>query len=140
MMEQYISSIYWAITTMVTVGYGDITPRTTAERMVTMLSMIASSGMYAYIINEISQMVRMYNTLATKYEERMKYVNRFMKQKGIPDDLRTKIIRYLEYNWELKKQYKIEESEVYSMLNENLRDKITVYINGRILQNTQVFD
>ena len=97
--------------------------------------MIASSAVYAYIINEISTMVRMYNTLATKYEERMKYVNKFMKQKGIPDELRTKIIRYLEYNWELKKQIKIEEKEVYMMLNDNLRDKITVYINGRILQN-----
>lgn len=56
--------------------------------------------MYAYIINEVSTMVKMYNILASKYEEKMKYVNRFMKQKGIPEDLRNKIVRYLEYNWE----------------------------------------
>ena len=50
------------------------------------------------------------------------------------------IIRYLEYNWEEKKTIKIEEKEVYALLNDNLRDKITVCINGRILQNLQVFD
>lgn len=99
-LEQYVSSVYWAITTMVTVGYGDITPRTTMERLATILNMCIASGMYAYIINEVSTMVRLYNTLATKYEERMKYVNRFMRQKGIPEDLRMKIVRYLEYNWE----------------------------------------
>lgn len=50
---------------MVTVGYGDITPKTTAERIITMLNMIIAAGLYAFIINEISTMVRMYNTLAT---------------------------------------------------------------------------
>lgn len=48
-------------------------------------------------------MVSKYNVLAAKYEERMKYVNKFMKQKNIPQELRSKIVRYLEYNWELKK-------------------------------------
>ena len=62
--------------------------------------MLIASGMYAYIINEVASMVRLYNALATRYEENMKYVNKFMKQKGIPDHLRTKIVRYLEYNWE----------------------------------------
>lgn len=29
---------------------------------------------------------------------------------------------------------------MYGLLNDNLRDKITVYLNGRILHNMQVFD
>ena len=38
---------------MVTVGYGDITPVTTVERVITMANMLVAAGMYAYIINEI---------------------------------------------------------------------------------------
>jgi hypothetical protein len=41
--------------------------------------------------------------------------------------------RYLEYNWELKKLYKIEEKELLELLNDNLKGKITVYFNGKIL-------
>jgi hypothetical protein len=35
--------------------------------------------------------------------------------------------------WETKKTIKIDEKEVMAMLNESLREKITVYLNGRIL-------
>lgn len=48
--------------------------------------------------------------------------------------------RYLEYNYEMKKLYAIEENEVLSLLNINLRGKITVYLNGRILQNIHVLN
>lgn len=46
-----------------------------------------------------------------------------------------KVRRYLEYNWNLKKLYKIEEQELLDLLNVNLRGKITVYLNGGIFQN-----
>jgi hypothetical protein len=38
---------------MVTVGYGDITPQTTLERMVGIINMMLAVGMYAYTINVI---------------------------------------------------------------------------------------
>lgn len=51
-----------------------------------------------------------------------------------------KIRRYLEYMWESKKEIKIDEKEVMAMLNESLREKITVYLNGRILQGMKFLE
>jgi hypothetical protein len=39
---------------MVTVGYGDITPVNSIERVVTIFNMLIAAGMYAYTLNEIS--------------------------------------------------------------------------------------
>ncbi len=69
----------------------------------------------------------------------MTYVNKFMANKGLPKDLRAKIRRYLEYNWEYKKMIKIEEEEVMYLLNEDLKSKITVYLNGRHLHFIDLF-
>ena len=52
----------------------------------------------------------------------------------MPKDLQNRVRKYLEYRLECKTTIKIEEKEVMKMLNENLREKITVYLNGRILK------
>jgi hypothetical protein len=70
----------------------------------------------------------------------MTYVNVFLKEKGIPDDLKKKINIYLNYNWELKKEIKIEEEEVMDLVNKELRDKLTINLNGRILISIEVFE
>lgn len=51
-----------------------------------------------------------------------------------------KVRHYLEYIWTSKKEIKIEESEVMDILNENLRDKLTLYLNGRILKNIPLLE
>ncbi len=49
---------------MCTVGYGDNYPVTSNERIVTMLIMILSSGVFAFIIGDIGRMVSSFNFLA----------------------------------------------------------------------------
>lgn len=49
----YIYSLYWAVTTIVTVGYGDITPQNEYEVLVTMFVEIAGTALFGYLINVI---------------------------------------------------------------------------------------
>lgn len=62
--EQYTNCLYWAATTMCTVGYGDNHPVTTNERIVSMIIMIIASGVFAYILGNIGRMVSNFNLLA----------------------------------------------------------------------------
>ena len=64
-MTQYISSLYWAFTTMVTVGYGDVSATNTDERMFVMVAMIVSAGCYTFTLNTIGKKVSEYNFLAS---------------------------------------------------------------------------
>lgn len=43
------------------------------------------------------------------------------------------------YQWEMKKQIKIEEGEVMGMLNSELRETIQSFITGRILLCSDFF-
>lgn len=72
---KYITSVYWALTTMAAIGYGDIFPITMQERIYGLLIILASSSIFAYMINRISSTVQSYNTSFTKFRERMLYIN-----------------------------------------------------------------
>lgn len=57
----------------------------------------------------------------------------------IPSEFRIKVKRYLDYLIEYKKKYKLEEDEVFEMLNENLALELIISMNGKMLHNTPLF-
>ena len=140
LIDWYLTSLYWAFTTMTTVGYGDVHPSTPNERLYGFFAMLVAWGVFAYTVGNIGEMVTRLNLQAAQYKEKMTYVNQFLIHKEIPKEIRMKVRNYLEYIWTSKKEIKIEESEVMESLNENLRDKLILYLNGRILKNIKLFE
>ena len=51
--ERLIVSLYYSIITMITVGYGDIAPSTSVERIYVVLMCFISCGTFGYVINKI---------------------------------------------------------------------------------------
>jgi voltage-gated potassium channel len=52
-VESFFDSIYWALVTMSTVGYGDITPQTTEGRVVALTLIIAGLGVISFFTSII---------------------------------------------------------------------------------------
>lgn len=69
--QRYIYSFYWALTTMVTVGYGDITPQNEKEIIFCSFSLLSGSVVYGYFLNRIG-------VLLTRFDEKDKELRYFI--------------------------------------------------------------
>ena len=54
-VTQYLNAIYFSIVTMCTVGYGDITPSSNLEILLSTLNILIGTGVFAYNVNEVGQ-------------------------------------------------------------------------------------
>ena len=54
---QYLASVYWALQTLTTVGFGDINAYTVTEKITAIVWMISGIGFYSFTIGNLSQII-----------------------------------------------------------------------------------
>ena len=131
---RYVTSIYWALTTMTTIGYGDVTPVTNPEKIFAMLIMILSSGIFGYTMNRIGNILQSFNETSAEYRVRLFQINQYMKRKNVPKELQARVRKYIEYTLDPENTNQIDEKILFQTLSKNLQDEITVHINGNIIK------
>lgn len=68
--EQYVNSLYFSVTTMCTIGYGDIHPKTSPEFLIVIFLELVAGIVFAYILGKIGTLFSRYNLLAESYREK----------------------------------------------------------------------
>ena len=66
--EQYIWSIYFAFTTIASIGYGDILPYTKSERIYWIIWMIIATGTFGFITGALNAIFNRSDFFNKRYE------------------------------------------------------------------------
>jgi potassium voltage-gated channel Eag-related subfamily H protein 1/potassium voltage-gated channel Eag-related subfamily H protein 5 len=72
---------------MISVGYGDITPKNTPEVLITVFTMFVSCIVFAYSINTIWEVIREVNESKHSYYKKVTAINRFMHDNKVNNKL-----------------------------------------------------
>ena len=128
--QQYVVSIYFVMTTIYTIGYGDLTPMTSSERIIVIFIQLIGVMVNAYIIG------MMYSALIDKIGSRFKrnfnVMLDFMNFKVIPDDVKNEVIHYFQYRY--NDIHGAEDlREVFKFIPETVRDHLKLDMTRQCL-------
>ena len=133
----YIRSFYWTITTLTTIGYGDITPTGPEQTVFVIFIELLGAAMYGMIIGNIANLIANIDVAKTQYREKLDKINAFLNYRNIPHDLQRKINNYYSYLWESRRGY--DESAVIEDLPVALKTTVSLQINREIIEKVPLF-
>ena len=109
----YISSIYYVIETVTTVGYGDLIGKTISEIIFQVINLISGTCIYSWLISSISNYIVKMNEKNTNYEKKMEILEEIkLNNPHLSNKLYQKILRLLHY-----RKYHEDETEKNIVLN-----------------------
>ena len=135
--SRYVRAFYWTITTVTTIGYGDITPTGTHQTLFVIFIELLGAGMYGLVIGNIANLLANIDVAKTQYKEKMDKINAFMKYQNIPHSLQKKVNDYYNYLWESRRGY--DESSVLTDLPDPLKVSVSLHINKEIIEKVPMF-
>jgi voltage-gated potassium channel len=133
----YQQALYWTITTLTTVGYGDITPIGRSQVSYTMVVMALGAAMYGYVIGNIASLLANIDVLRSQHLGRIEAVNNFLRDREVPRDLQAKVRDYYNYLWASRTG---QQTEVLEDLPESLRIEIALHLNRHVLSKVPLFE
>lgn len=133
----YIRSLYWTITTMTTVGFGDITPHLNYEYVFTIISMIIGASMYAFIIGNIASLFSNLDVQKSAYWSKTDAIKLYLRNRGVPDQLNKRVRNYYEYRWFHHRG--LDEQLIFNDLPDPLRLEVMMQLTRDLLENVPLF-
>lgn len=133
---QWLAAFYWATATLTTVGYGDVSATTNAERAVASLCMGFGAVFFAYIVGGVAALIDRSSQAArrrTLLHDRMVDVEQWLSRREMPSSVRSEVRMYYQDVW-LRRRAGADEETIFEELPDTTRAKAALHITEEALR------
>ncbi|XP_071335251.1 potassium voltage-gated channel subfamily H member 5a [Trachinotus anak] len=133
----YISSLYFTMTSLTTIGFGNIAPTTDGEKIFSVAMMMVGSLLYATIFGNVTTIFQQMYTNTNRYHEMLNNVRDFLKLYQVPKGLSERVMDFIVSAWAMSKG--IDTDKVLSICPKDMRADICVHLNRQVFNDHPAF-
>jgi len=133
----YLASFYFCMTTMTSVGYGDISPQSDRERYFCILLEGVGCVIYALIVAILTTVVMSSDANARAMSERLDAISSYVKARGFEPTLARRLRLYFRHFYSQKMA--IDEQQILRDLSTTLRMEVSSFLVSELMGQVSLF-
>ncbi|XP_032811814.2 voltage-gated delayed rectifier potassium channel KCNH1 isoform X2 [Petromyzon marinus] len=130
----YVSSLYFTMTSLTSVGFGNIAPTTDGEKIFAIAMMMTGSLLYATIFGNVTTIFQQMSANTNRYHKMLKSVRDFLQLHQVPKGLSERVMDYIVSAWTMTKGIDTEK-----ICPKDMRADICVHLNRLVFNEHPAF-
>ncbi|XP_047308580.1 potassium channel AKT1-like [Impatiens glandulifera] len=135
---RYVTSIYWSITTLTTVGYGDLHAENTREMVFDIFYMLFNLGLTAYLIGNMTNLVVHSTSKTRDFRDTIQAASNFARRNHLPRRLEDQMVAHLSLKFRTDSEG-LQQKETLDSLPKAIRSSISNFLFYSLVDKVYLF-
>ncbi|XP_039497749.1 potassium voltage-gated channel protein eag isoform X12 [Drosophila santomea] len=135
--SMYVTALYFTMTCMTSVGFGNVAAETDNEKVFTICMMIIAALLYATIFGHVTTIIQQMTSATAKYHDMLNNVREFMKLHEVPKALSERVMDYVVSTWAMTKG--LDTEKVLNYCPKDMKADICVHLNRKVFNEHPAF-
>eukprot|EP00929_Paragymnodinium_shiwhaense_P018831 TRINITY_DN13037_c0_g1_i1.p1 TRINITY_DN13037_c0_g1~~TRINITY_DN13037_c0_g1_i1.p1 ORF type:complete len:1634 (-),score=359.10 TRINITY_DN13037_c0_g1_i1:113-5014(-) len=121
--SRYLAAVHLVTATLMAVGYGDLYPANSKERLFSIAVQLVGSVVFGFILSRVTSAIESSNPRDIERKKRLMFIKNWMLDRDFPIALRNVAYKHLMYSMDAQTVFQ-EESHILRPLTTSLKDTI----------------
>uniref|UniRef100_A0A674NVA7 Voltage-gated delayed rectifier potassium channel KCNH4 n=1 Tax=Takifugu rubripes TaxID=31033 RepID=A0A674NVA7_TAKRU len=130
--SSYIAALYFTLSSLTSVGFGNVSANTDAEKIFSICTMLVGALMHALVFGNVTAIIQRMYSRRSLYHTRMKDLKDFIRVHRLPQQIKQRMLEYFQTTWSVNNG--IDANELLHDFPDELRADIAMHLNKDILQ------
>ncbi|KAI8784861.1 potassium voltage-gated channel protein eag [Biomphalaria glabrata] len=134
---RYLTALYFTLSCMTGVGFGNVAANTQSEKLFCVFMMIIGALLYALIFSNVTTIFQQFYSSFARYHDMLNSVREFMKLHDVPKSLSERVMDYIVSTWAITKG--IDAAKVLNYCPKDMKADLCVHLNRKVFLEHPAF-